>query len=111
MAKRRGSGEREAFWQAAVRRHQSSGLSIRAFCLAERLSEASFYAWRRTLRERQVARAPEFVPVMIASPVASSNPSITIELRGGRVVRLPESMATERLIALLRGLETGEVTQ
>ena len=110
MAKRRRSGEREAFWQAAVRRHQSSRKSVRAFCLAERLSEASFYAWRRTLRDRQAAAPPNFVPVLLASPVASSSSSITIELRGGRIVRLPETMATERLIAVLHGLEAGEVT-
>ena len=110
MAKRRRRGEREAFWQAAVRRHQSSGQSVRAFCLAERLSEASFYAWRRTLHERQAARAPEFVPLLLAPAVASSSAGITVELRGGRIVRLPETMATERLIAVLRGLEAGEVT-
>jgi hypothetical protein len=110
MAKRRRSGEREAFWQAAVSRHQVSTQSVRAFCQRERLSEASFYAWRRTLRERQAAAPPSFVPLLLASPVASSSVGITIELRGGRVVRLPETMATERLIALLRGLEAGEVT-
>jgi hypothetical protein len=74
------------------------------------LSEASFYAWRCTLRERQAAAPPNFVPLLLTSPVASSSASITIELRGGRVVRLPETMATERLIALLLGLEAGEVT-
>jgi transposase-like protein len=68
MAKRRRGGEREAFWQAAVRRHQSSGQSVRAFCLAEHLSEASFYAWRRTLREREAATPPSFVPLLLASP-------------------------------------------
>jgi hypothetical protein len=93
-------------------RHQASTQSVRAFCLAERLSEASFYAWRRTLRARQAVatRAPEFVPLLLASPVVSSSAGITVELRGGRVVRVPETMATERLVALLRGLEADEVT-
>ena len=108
MAKRR-SEEREAFWREQVRTHAASGLSVRRFCEAHGLSEASFYAWRRTLQQRDqpATTTPQFVPLML-SPVASSG-SITIELRGGRVVRLPETMATERLIALLRGLEASEV--
>lgn len=108
MAKRR-SEEREQFWREQVRTHAASGLNVRRFCEAHGLSEASFYAWRRTLQQRDqpTTTTPQFVPLML-SPVASSG-SITIELRGGRVVRLPETIATERLIALLRGLEASEV--
>ena len=109
MTQRR-SGEREAFWREQVRRQAASGLSVRRFCEQRRLSEPSFYAWRRTLAERdQGGGGAAFVPVMLAPPAASGS-RITIELRGGRVVHLPESMATERVVALLRGLEAGEVT-
>jgi len=118
MAKRRRSGEREAFWQAVVRRHQSSGQSVRAFCLAERLSEASFYAWRKTLAQRDAAvqtapSAPDFLPVLLtaAAPSASTaSAGIVIDLRGARRLHLPESMTTEQVVALVRGLEAGEVT-
>lgn len=109
MVNRR-SGEREAWWRAQGERQTLSGLSGRRFCQANGLSEASFYAWRRRLPARAAARAPEFVPLLLAAPVASSSSGITIELRGGRVVRLPETMATERVLALLRGLEASEVT-
>ncbi len=104
MAKRR-SEEREAFWREQVRTHAASGLSVRRFCEANGLSEASFYAWRRTLQQRDqpATTTPQFVPLML-SPVVKSDTHITIELRGGRVLRLPGTMATERLIALLRGL-------
>lgn len=110
MAKHR-SGEREAFWREQVRRQSASGLSVRQFCEEMGLSEPSFYAWRRTLDQRdQAAPAPEFLPVMLTPHVASSGSLITIELRGGRVVHLPETMAIERVVALLRGLEVSEVT-
>jgi hypothetical protein len=110
MAKQR-NGEREAFWREQVRRQAASRLSVRRFCEEKGLSEPSFYAWRRTLAQREQAiQVPEFVPVMLAPHIASSSSHITIELRGGRVVHLPETMATERLVALLRGLEASEVT-
>ena len=109
MAKQR-NGERETFWREQVRRQAASRLSVRRFCEEKGLSEPSFYAWRRTLGQRAAIQVPEFVPVMIGPHVAGSSSRITIELRGGRVVHLPETMATERVVALLRGLETSEVT-
>ena len=110
MAKQR-NGEREAFWRQQVRGQAASRLSVRRFCEEKGLSEPSFYAWRRTLAQRdQAIQASEFVPVLLTPHVASSSSRITIELRGGRVVHLPETMATERVVALLRGLEASEVT-
>ncbi len=40
--------EREAHWQRVLARRKHSGLSVRAFCQAEGVSEPSFYGWRRT---------------------------------------------------------------
>lgn len=121
MAMRRSEG-REAFWRGEVGRQATSGLSVRRFCEERGLSEPSFYAWRRTLQERdqattQQVAGPAFVPVLLA-PQAGASPTsvsaalphrerITIELRGGRVVHLPETMAPERVVALLCGLEAG----
>lgn len=42
----------EARWREAVKRQESSGISIREFCKQEGLHEPSFYAWRRELRLR-----------------------------------------------------------
>lgn len=49
----RKSSEKQSYWQDIVNRQASSGLSIRAFCRREHVSEASFYMWRRKLRERK----------------------------------------------------------
>jgi hypothetical protein len=43
---------KQAYWQVQMRHWQDSGQSIRAFCAASNLSEASFSWWRRTLRKR-----------------------------------------------------------
>jgi hypothetical protein len=72
------------------------------------LSEASFYAWRRTLQLREAeAKRREFVPLPVATmwPITSG---LVVELRGGRTLRVPETMAIERLVAILRGLEASE---
>jgi len=56
------------FWRLAVEEQSASGLSIRQFFQHEDLGEASFYAWRRTLRQRDAQSAsdpPAFVPAVV----------------------------------------------
>ena len=43
-------GETEARWREILDRQAGSQLSIRRFCVAEGISEPSFYAWRKRLR-------------------------------------------------------------
>jgi len=63
--------QRERFWRQHVRQHQDSGLTVRAYCQQHQLTEASFYAWRRTLAERDgettptAPTMPAFVPVVV----------------------------------------------
>jgi transposase-like protein len=52
MARKKSEG-RETLWRGILRRQAESGLSICRFCAAEGISESSFYAWRKKLRERQ----------------------------------------------------------
>lgn len=110
--------DRAAFWRGVLRRHARSGMSVRAFCGREQVSEPSFYAWRRTLRERDAAEnslpRPAFLPAAILPAVieehssAAPPESVVIELRGGRLLRLPASMAPARVAELVHALETAE---
>lgn len=43
--------EAVARWQEIFRRQSESGLSVAAFCRRSRISQPSFYIWRRRLRE------------------------------------------------------------
>ena len=83
---RRGSAETESRWRDLVRRQAESGLSVRAFCQQEGVSENSPYFWRRELpkRERsntQLARRKtqathrDFIPVHV-----HGGPSVRMEL-------------------------------
>jgi hypothetical protein len=49
---RQKSLEKEKQWREIFQRQVSSGLSVRRFCADEGISEPSFYAWRKKLRER-----------------------------------------------------------
>jgi hypothetical protein len=75
----RKSAEKASRWREILRRQANSGVSIRRFCAREGLSEPSFYAWRKRLREpvkngreplvasrwQQSDDGPLFVPVKL----------------------------------------------
>jgi hypothetical protein len=54
-------------WHQRLERHARSGLSIAAFCEREGVSQPSFYARRRRLREG----VPRFLPVQVVPPSAA----------------------------------------
>jgi transposase len=122
MANKQRDVEKEANWREVVQRHAASGVSVRAFCRQEQLVESAFYAWRRTIAERDgqvpsrkskrttpCAPSPassEFVPAVVTDLPARET-SIVLELANGRALRLPASTSTERLAQLITALEAG----
>lgn len=125
MARARRDVAKERGWRDVLARRVASGLSVRAFCRRAGLCEASFYAWRRTIRERdgkqappmqaplwkaralqgRLAKAPAFVPAMISGE-SRCDAAIVIELAGGRRLKLPEAMDASRVAELVHALET-----
>ena len=107
------SSSKEQFWRRMMRLWRSSGLSVRAFCEEQGFSQPSFYAWRRTLAERD-ASAVSFVPVRVTAeartPSAAdgstggSAGSVELMLDGGRRLRVGpgfDGPTLQRLLALL----------
>ena len=67
MAKQ-SSTEKAECWKLAIAEQVASGLSIRAFCREQLLSEPSFHAWKRKLGERaQPIKSPLLTPVRVVS--------------------------------------------
>jgi hypothetical protein len=104
---------KEQFWRRMVRRWRSSGLSVRDFCAERELAEPSFYAWRRTIAERD-AQEVRFVPVRVVpeeQPIAIDNSgSIGLELvlPAGRLLRIGPGFDAATLQRLLAVLEEGQ---
>jgi transposase len=119
MARWRRDLAKERHWRRHVARWQSSGLSIRAYCRNEALSEPSFHAWRRVLHQRQEERpaapaggaaqrrpptATAFVPVRLVE-TANAGSALEIVVRGGRVVRVAAGFSANTLREVLAVLE------
>lgn len=118
MARRQRDGAKERFWRQAIQQWRRSGLSIRAFCIERDLSEPSFYAWRRLIRDRDqhvkkgASRAdvapdtpPTFVPVQVVAATPAPVAVIELVLRAGGVVRVPPGFDAATLRQLLAVLE------
>lgn len=128
MARR---GERdlgkERFWRRVIRQWRRSGLTIRDYCDHNHCSEPSFYAWRRTLGQRDLeaaraksprsrpprrhaatkvreSRPPTFLPVQVVPTVANAS-AIEIVFGNGRVVRVAAGFDPNVLRQLLAILE------
>lgn len=116
MANKQRDLAKESRWREILKRHAASELSVRAFCQQEQVTEPTFYAWRRTIGERDgkaksqpvrngLAKQPAFLPLVVDS-IHRPDSGIVIELSGGRVLRLPESTSANRLAELVHALET-----
>ena len=110
MAKRQKRDlKRDAFWRRALERFGKSGLSVRGFCAREKLSEPSFYHWRRVLQERdeeQRRAGPAFVPVVVHDePRETDDEQVVIELQGGRLLRLPSALPMRQVAELVHAIE------
>jgi transposase len=103
---------KERFWRRVMRQWRGSSLSVRAFCEEQGLSEPSFYAWRRTLVERDAA-AVGFVPVQVApEPKATTKAdglagAVELVLGAGRRLRVGPGFDGPTLTRLLVLLEEG----
>lgn len=113
MAKSKRSAEKEAFWRLALDECRGSGLSVRAFCRREGLSEASFYSWRKTVRKRDAAELDAagdratLVPVAVVDPVGAGphterpSPPLEVLTPSGFTFRFHQDLQPHQLHALL----------
>jgi transposase-like protein len=129
MARRGAPRDRgkERFWRRLLQLWQRSGRTIRAFCAEHGVSEPSFFAWRRTIAERDqrhtalpdfrtgdchdaqhtaTTRQPTFVPLRIVpAPTGELPRAFEVVLHGDRVVRVPAGFDAASLRQLLAILE------
>lgn len=107
------SAVKEAAWRERLRNQAGSGLSVRAFCRREGLSEPSFYSWRRELEKRdrersagadaEATRNAAGSAGLVAVDVVGLLGEATLEIAvaGGVVIRLREDASAETLQRVL----------
>ena len=104
------SAAKEAAWRERLQTQAGSGLSVRAFCRREGLSEPSFYSWRRELDKRDRQRADQsaagaahsaagLVAVDVIGVLGEAMLEIIVD--GGVVIRLREEASAETLQRVL----------
>ena len=106
MAKHRRDPAKEALWRKRLQRFAASGLSVREFCKREQVTESAFYAWRRTIGERDGAgnSEPAFVPAVINGE-AQDNEPLVLALTSGLELHVPPATPAERVAELVRALQ------
>ena len=103
-ADQRRNPNREAFWRTTISDRMQSGLSIRAFCEREGLSEPAYHYWRRELKNRDAENttAASFLPVEVQ--LSSATP-IEIVFSHGTTVRVGNGCDRTTLETVLAALE------
>ena len=103
---RRRRADREQIWRDTIAAWKSSGQSVRAFCAARGISEATFFARRRELAngERSRCQAGPAQPPSFTVVRVIPEPSAEVVMPSGLVVRVPigaDPAAVARLVAAL----------
>jgi hypothetical protein len=84
MARRRERDlAKEAGWREVFARFAASGLAVREFCRREQLVEPTFYAWRRTIAERDRGPSAHAAEAIGAQPAAAFVPIVVAESAAG----------------------------
>lgn len=96
---------KEQQWRQWIRQWQHSGLSVRDFCARHALSQPTFYAWRRLLRQRDADATPFVAVQVVADPPTPPNSPLEIVLAGGRCLRVTPGFDADTLRQLLAVLE------
>lgn len=118
--------KREEYWRGILAEQQQSGLTHSEFCRQKSISKNSYFWYKRELarrdgkrstsgarlkceRQRQATKPVSLVPVTIRAKNAPGEPGAAerfeVELRHGRVLRIPPAFRAEDLRRLLTILE------
>lgn len=89
-----------AQWRKIFQEQRASGLAVAAFCRRAKLPPASFYTWRRKLRD-----AVGFAEVKIAPEQAGETSGIELRLPGQRCIVVRPGFDRQTLLDLLAALE------
>jgi transposase-like protein len=94
--------DREKHWKEVIGRQEESGLSVRAFCRQQSISEHSVYTWRRRLTEK---RPVGFAEVRVRSEPQPSSAALELIFPDGERLQIAagvDIMTLRTVLAVLR---------
>lgn len=100
MTRLKRSADKEVFWRLLVEQQRRCGVSIRAFCEQNAISQPSFYAWRKKLRNRDAKKAGKSDRNLRLIPVDVVNPTVENAAPSRDQVKSPLEIFTPRGFAL-----------
>ena len=99
--------DQQQFWRMAIETWKTSGLSVRQFCANEKLTEASFYAWRKKLtgddnEEKKQDTPKPCEPEFIEVAITQNNPAaIEFFLTSGNTLKIPVGVDAKTLTTVI----------
>lgn len=94
-----------ARWTSILRDFDRSGLTVVRFCARRKISRTAFHRWRRRLGHRP---APSFVEALPPASALGGSSPLSIELRCGRRISVPDGfddLALARTILVLERID------
>ena len=96
-------GNKEEYWSERIAAHERSGLSVKEFCKQQRLTEQSFYVWRKRLRKGPPIRFA-LVETGGGGPQAFAEPGLELVLARGERLRIGAGVDPVTLRRVLEAL-------
>jgi hypothetical protein len=98
-----GTGTREDYWRGRIAEQEQSGISVGRFCREQRLTEASFYGWRKRLRKAEPVRFAVVERGRVQLPSATQ-PVLELVLNTGERLGIGAGVDTAALRTVLAAL-------
>lgn len=97
----------EEQWRELIKLHTQSGLTIKAFCIEQKISISNFYKFKKQFKSLLITVTPE--PAFVALHKPKSEPQVQqpsmIELHCQQVhFTFPNTVSADFLIQLVKGL-------
>ena len=94
---------RENYWRERGSAHERSGLSVKQFCEQEKITEQSFYVWRKRLRNQPGVRFA-LVETGSARPQGAEEAGLELVLTTGERLRIGASVNPATLRKVVEAL-------
>jgi transposase len=90
-------------WQQLISEHKQSGLTVKAFCRKQGVSEALFYSWRKRIVGGDQPARFALVATNGVAAMAGARPALQLVLAGGERLEIP-SGTDEGTLRIVLGL-------